>query len=82
MVVDNYESVSGHVFYDEWGDGHFVGSAVGSVDFPDIGGNLLEGINDCAETSLVIAGVGAAAYLLVTEGRNIYEYIGSKIRKR
>ena len=32
MVVDNYESVTGNLFYDEWGDAHFVGGAVGSID--------------------------------------------------
>ena len=83
MVVDNYESVTGNLFYDEWGDAHFVGGAVGSIDLPDlpdIGANILNGVSDSAEVSLLIAGLGAAAYLVVTEGKNFCEYIGSKFK--
>lgn len=81
MIVEKYESTCGNLFYDEWGDAHFGTSSVGEYKLPDIdiGGDIVNAFNECAENSLVVAGIGAAAYLIVTEGKNICEYIGSKL---
>lgn len=79
MIVEKYESTCGNLFYDEWGDAHYSTSTVGEYKLPDIGEGIVNAINECAETSLIVAGIGAAAYLVVTEGKNICEYIGSKL---
>lgn len=79
MIVEKYESTCGNLFYDEWGDAHFGTSSVGEYKLPDIGEGIANAVSECAETSLMVAGIGAAAYLVVTEGKNICDYIGSKL---
>ncbi|ADL36479.1 hypothetical protein bpr_IV114 (plasmid) [Butyrivibrio proteoclasticus B316] len=79
MVIEQYNSVTGIEYTNDLGITTTTYTTVGETKVPDLVNEVLNEVSDCAEDILPIVAIGAACYLLFSEGKTFCDYIGSKL---